>query len=269
VALSIFTDLSLALSPNEVFFRCVGGKADPWQSRVMEGFIAGSWRKAAWITGRQQGKSSLASVIILLQSLYVTPGGNSVLLAPSQRQSAALMAMVSKFYRALTGGEGRTAADDLEAESKLSMTLANGSTIRAYPGNNDGKTVRGATAELCVVDEFCRCSLDLMNAVRPMVSTKRADGKAGRLILLSTPGFASGWGHGLFMKDDPSWSKERVTALDNPRIDPIWLENERKEIGESAYQSEYMAAFTDPGASIFGSAILEAAMSDNISVIRW
>jgi len=268
--LSIAEDLSLCLNPDEVFFRCVGGRADPWQSRVMEGFVTGSWRKAAWITGRQQGKSALASVIVLIQSLWVYPGGVSILLAPSQRQSAALMAMVTKFYRALTGGEGRTAEDDLESESKLSITLANGSEIRAYPGGADGgNKIRGATCELIVVDEFVRCSLELMTAVRPMISTK---GKNGRLILLSTPGFATGWGWELFMRDDPSWQKERVTALENPRIDKAWLAAEALEIGgidSVAYRSEYLAEFTDPSESLFGSAILEAALSDDISVIRW
>jgi hypothetical protein len=264
--LSIAEDLSLSLDPAEVFRRCIGGSPDPWQLKCLESFLSGKKLKSIYLTSRQAGKSSCLSVAVLIQSLWITPGGCTLILAPSQRQSAAMMATIAKCYRSLTGGEGRTTADDLESESKLSMTLANGSTILALPGGGDsGDKVRGAVCDCIICDEFVRVSLELINACRPMVATK----PRGRLVLLSSAGYSAGWGYDLFRSDDPSWERVKVTADQCPRIDPVWLAAERLEIGESAFQSEYMCAFINPADALFGSAVLEAALSDDISIIRW
>ena len=227
--------------------------------------MGGNKLKSIYLTSRQAGKSSCLSVAVLIQSLWVTPGGCTLILGPSQRQSAAMVATIAKSYRALTGGEGRTPADDLESESKLSMTLANGSTILALPGGDSGDKVRGAVCDLIVVDEFIRVSLELMNACRPMISTK----PHGRLVLLSSAGYAQNWGYELWRNDDPSWEKVKITAAMCPRIDPVWLAAERLEIGEEAARSEYDAEFISPGAALFGSRVLEDAIDPNIKVIRF
>ena len=267
--LSIAEDLSLALDCGEVFKRCIGGDPDPWQLRVLEWCASGDpaganlARKLFLLTSRQAGKTSVVSVATIIQSLWGCPGGTTILAAPSMRQSSSVMRVIMKAYRRLTAG--RDDAQDLEAESKCSVTLANGSRILCVPGSNDGNTLRGEVADTILVDEIFFTSAELVQSLRPMISTK---GGRGKLILLGTPRYASGFAYDLWRSGDPSWQREKITAAQCPRIDPQWLENERREIGDAA-KSEYDCEFVDPGAAIFGSEILEAALSDDINVIRW
>jgi hypothetical protein len=94
--------------------------------------------------------------------------------------------------------------------------------------------------------------------------------KKSRLVLLTSASWAQGWLWDIWNNaGDKTWQREKVTALECARIDPVWLEGERREMGERAYQQEYLCEFLDPAEALFGAAVLENALSDDISIVRW
>jgi hypothetical protein len=155
--------------------------------------------------------------------------------------------------------------DDPEAESKLSVLFSNQSRIVALPGNG-GDTIRGFSADAVFCDEAARVPVETLEACRPMMAVR----KKSRLVLLTSASWAQGWLWEIFNNTaDKTWQREKVTALECPRIDPVWLEGERREMGERAYRQEYLCEFLDPAESLFGSEVLENALSDDISIVRW
>jgi terminase large subunit-like protein len=259
--LSIAQDTSLTLDPAELFRLAVGGDPDPWQERVLLSQAETALRKLVLCCSRQAGKSTVVAILVLWFALFAHPGYTVLILAPAQRQSAEMFATIMKFYRRFSS----SADDDPEAESKLSVTFANGSRILALPGNSDGDTIRCYTADLIVCDEAARIPLETIASVRPMLATK----KDGRLVILSSARWASGWYHDIMEGDDPSWQREKITALSCPRISAEFLESELREMGQVVFDMEYMCKFRDPAASLFGAEVLEAALSDEIQTINW
>jgi len=246
----LYADLSRALDPASIFKMAIG-VPDEWQNRI----LCSDSRKLIVNASRQSGKSASVSCLALHRALYVAPGSTTLILGPSQRQSAEILKSLLAAYRKL--GEN---VDDTEAENKLSVTFANKSRILALPGNG-GDTVRGFSADMIIVDEASRVGIELIEAVRPMLATKQG---TGRLVVLSTPWFARGWFYDIWRSDDPSWQRETVTAYDCARIDKAWLQDERREIGELAFRSEYLCHFVNPGESLFSAEALEASLSDDI-----
>jgi hypothetical protein len=83
----------------------------------------------------------------------------------------------------------------------------------------------------------------------------------GKLVLLSSPfgsrgHFYESWEHG-----GPDWLKVRITAYDVPRIDPVWLEQERAAIGDWWFEQEYLCQFKDAVDAYFRGEDI-AAMAD-------
>lgn len=105
-----------------------------------------------------------------------------------------------------------------------------------------------------IVDEASRVEDALFTGLRPMLAANE-----GRMILLTTP-----WGRrGFFYEawsQGEGWKRTIITADQCPRIDPEWLANERKLIGEWQWRQEYMCEFVDTNESFFSSELIEAAM---------
>lgn len=133
------------------------------------------------------------------------------------------------------------------------MELENGSRIIALPGTE--ATIRGYSApKLVIVDEASRVEDALFTALRPMLATTE-----GTMLLLTTPWgkrgfFYEAWAHG------EGWKRTKITADQCPRIDPEWLANERRMIGEWQYRQEFECEFTDTNEQFFSSELIEAAM---------
>lgn len=253
---NLAADLAQALDlldPVDLFRRAIG-EPDAWQERVLHSTA----RKLVMVTGRQCGKSTVVAVLAI--HLALTVNGSTVLLvAPSLRQSSLLFSTVMGVYNKLTG------MDDPEAESKLSVLFSNQSRIVALPGNG-GDTIRGFSADAVFCDEAARVPIETLEACRPMMAVR----KKSRLVLLTSASWAQGWLWDIWNNaGDKTWQREKVTALECARIDPVWLEGERREMGERAYQQEYLCEFLDPAEALFGAAVLENALSDDISIVRW
>lgn len=240
------TDLARALDPASLF-RDLGLEPDPWQAE----FLSGEIERGLLCCCRQSGKSTAAAALALHEALYRAPA-LVLLLSPSLRQSAELFRKCAEFYRTLAE------AEPLAAESVLRMELMNASRIVSLPGSDS--TVRGySKASLVVIDEASRCADDLIAAVRPSLAVSN-----GRLLMLSTP-----WGkRGAFYREwtfgGEHWRRFMLKAKDCPRISKEFLAEEEKALGPFLFQQEYCCEFLDAETSVFSSALIEAALSEEV-----
>jgi hypothetical protein len=236
-------DIQRALDPAQLM-RDAGMEPDPWQEDVLRS----DSRRMLLLCSRQSGKSTTCAALACAQAIY--DPGLVLLIAPAQRQSSELFRKVNEVYRALPD------VPKIIAESAMRMELNNGSRIIALPGTE--LTIRGYSAAKCViVDEAARVEDALFAAVRPMLATTR-----GRFVALTTPFGKRGWFHEAWMHGE-GWERTKVTADQCPRIDPVWLADERRTIGPFQYDAEYGCEFTDVD-SQFSSALIEAAISSEV-----
>jgi hypothetical protein len=199
---------------------------------------------------RQSGKSTVAGAMALLEAL-LRPS-LILLLAPTQRQAGELYkAKVLPLYNAL----GRPVP--AVQESAMQMTLENGSRLIALPSDEEGVRCY-SSVRLLVVDEASRVPADLYRAVRPMLAVSR-----GRLVCLSTP-----FGRRGFFHDEwagaADWKRVKITADQCPRIDPDFLEDERRALGEKWYRQEYFCSWEDLAGSVFSSEEISDSISDQV-----
>jgi Helicase len=247
MALSLKTDLSLALDPARMFRAAIGSPPDPWQARLLRSQA----QQIILNCSRQSGKSTSTSVLALHAARYM-PDALVLLLAPALRQAQELFRKVKSAASSL----GIPAAA-IERETSLALELASGGRIEALPGKE--QTVRGYSAvSLLVVDEAARVPDDLYRALRPMLAVS-----GGRLILLSSPFgkrgfFYEEWEHG-----GAVWERYRIPATDVPRISPDFLEEERRALGPW-FEQEYGCQFLDTQFQVFDYESVVGALSDDV-----
>ena len=59
-----------------------------------------------------------------------------------------------------------------------------------------------------------------------------------------------------------------MTAAECPRIPREFLEEERRTMGEQAYQQEYGCAFSDAVTAVFDRDLVERAITDEFAPLR-
>jgi hypothetical protein len=85
----------------------------------------------------------------------------------------------------------------------------------------------------------------------------------GRLIALSTPAGKRGWFYDAWTGAE-NWARVRVTAEDCPRISKEFLAEELRELGKQRFTEEYGLEFLDPDESVFSTAIIDQAFSNEV-----
>ena len=165
-----------------------------------------------------------------MHEILSRPGALVLAVSPGERQSKLLFKKMIDLYRAL----GRPVAAD--AENRLSLELANGSQIHALPGAED--KVRGFSGvTLLLVDEASRVPDPMMAALRPMLS----------------------------VNGGPGWERFEIPATACPRIDPAFLEEERRALGPLFFASEYECRFVETVDAVFRYDDIAAALDEGVA----
>ena len=240
-------DLARALDPSLIAHDC-GITLDKWQADLMRSTAP----RILLLCARQTGKTTTTGFIALATAIY-KPGSLTLILSPSQRQSAEMQRTVMAFHSKLQG------APALNSESVLKSEFSNGSRIIALPGTE--KTIRGyAAADLIIIDEASRVEDELLAAVRPMLATSK-----GCLIALTTPAGKRGWFFESWMQGGDDWHRVRVPASDCPRITQEFLAEELRELGAMRFSEEYGLEFRDNLECAFPQTIIENAFSAEVT----
>jgi hypothetical protein len=220
---------------------------DPWQRAL----LTSEWERALLNCARQSGKTTAAAALALETALEATD--NLVLiLAPARRQSKEFLRSVRSLYRDAAPDTG------LDKQSELRLRLENESRIIALPGKEG--TVRGYTADLVIADEAARVPDSAYVATRPMLAVS-----GGRFVGLSTPAGQRGWFYTAWSDPEQDWERVEVTGHDCPRMSEEFLEQEREEMGEWEFRSEYMCVFQDQVNQLYRSEDIDAALTSDLS----
>ena len=199
---------------------------------------------------RQWGKSTTTAAKAVHRA-YCTPGSLVIVVSPGARQSGEFLRKAAAFARKLgipKRGDG---------DNEISLLFPNGSRIVGLPGVE--ATVRGFSAvSLMLIDEAARVPEDMYKAVRPMLAVGNGD-----LWLMSTPAGRRGFFYEAWA-NEPEWLKVSAPATECSRIEPAFLENERRSLGDKWYRQEYCCEFLDSSECIFDRDLILAAIRDDI-----
>jgi hypothetical protein len=240
------SDIRMALDPAAIGER-VGLALDDWQADL----IRSRPKRALLCCSRQSGKTTAALLSALWTALYEAPA-LVLIVSPSQRQSGEAFRSFTELYHRLD------AAPELKAESLTRAELANGSRVVSLPGSE--RTIRGFSgAKLIVLDEAARIEDPLIAALRPMMATVK-----GSMIALSTPAGKRGFFYEAWTGSD-DWHRVSVPASQCPRLDPETLVEELRELGPLRYSEEYELAFLEPEESVFPTAIIDRAFTNEVT----
>ena len=242
---NISDDLKIALDP-VLFARLLGFNPDPWQEKV----LSTSSKRLMLNCSRQSGKSTTASILALHRAIFY-PDNLILLVSPSLRQSAELFRKVGEQLKKLQ------CKPKLVEDNKLSCTLDNKSRIVSLPSSEG--TIRGYSgASLIIEDEASRVDDELYRAIRPMLAVSN-----GRLILMSTPFGKRGHFHKEWSEGE-KWEKIRIKADDCPRISTVFLEEEKRSLGEWWFKQEYMCEFVETIDQVFSYQYIDKSLSDDV-----
>jgi hypothetical protein len=238
--------LAMALDPSLVL-EALGHDPDPWQ----RDYLRSRAERILLMAYRQSGKSTATSALAIHTAVF-DPGSLVLLLSPSLRQSGLLFHKVVDGYAAL----GRPVP--IEEDNATTLALANGSRVVCLPGSP--ATIRGYSGpRLVVVDEAAMARDDLFVAVAPMLAVSR-----GRLALLSTPLGKRGFFHGQWADPASPWEKFKVTAEGIGRIDPAFLAEQRRVLGERWYRQEFLCSFEETVDQVFSTDSILGAFSAEV-----
>jgi hypothetical protein len=220
---------------------------DPWQAAVLRS----NANRILLNCSRQAGKSTVTAGLAVYTALSQS-GSLTLLLSPSQRQSAELLTTCARIY----GAVGRPVV--AEQESTLQLRLANGSRVIALPGKE--ATIRGYSGvALLVVDEASRVQDGLYYSIRPMLAVS-----GGRLVALSTPFGKRGWWYEAWTEGGDTWERVLITAHECPRISAAFLEEERASLPAMWFRQEYLGEFAETTDQVFSYEQITAALSDEV-----
>jgi len=247
-------ELRYSLDPVRWAREALGMELDPWQADAMNS----EDRRISFLCSRQSGKSTIAALKALHRVIFYGPA-LVLLISPSLRQSSELFRKVLGYLNALHQ------RPKLKEESKLSITLANGSRIVSLPSSE--ATIRGySNAAIVIEDEAAAVPDELYQACLPMLAVSN-----GQYIQLSTPRGKKG--HFYDAWESGQWKRIKITAADIPRITPDFLDSARTELGSRMFAQEFMCEFLeDMEGSMFRRelfSIVEAAPADLIRTRRW
>ena len=116
---------------------------------------------------------------------------------------------------------------------------------------------------LLIIDEAARVDDQIYRALRPMLAVANGD-----LWLLSTPAGMRGFFYENWTaarnrtEESPEWHRISIPAPDCPRISAAFLEEERAQMGQSAFRQEYLCEFIDDGVLLFDRDLVRATVQD-------
>jgi hypothetical protein len=224
----------------------LGFDPDPWQTKLLRSRAP----QCILNCGRQVGKSTVVAAMALHCCLY-RPGSLVIVIAPSQRQSRELFIKLMTFLQCLEPAEPR------EEETKLSLTLTNGSRVVTLPGDNP-RTVRGYSAPALIIeDEAAFVSDETFDALIPMLAAS----PEGRIVLMSTPYTAAGHFYSIW-HGEGDWERYEQPTSFCPRVSREWLDQRKRE-DPLRFAREYECVFGSPEDSLFTLEMLDRMVAND------
>ena len=207
-----------------------------WQQEVMND----KTRFKVICAGRRCGKSRLAAVTLLIKGLTCPQGSSVMYIAPTQGQARVIIWDVLMEL-------GRDVIQSSHINNQ-EIKLINGATIYIR-GADRPDTLRGVSLEYVVLDEYA----DMKPLVWEQVVRAALSDRKGAAMFIGTPRGRNHFYdlHQLGESGESDYKSWTFTTSDNELIDPAEIENAKKTLSTFAFNTEYLASFSNAGADIF------------------
>ena len=208
--------------------------------------------------GRRWGKTEAAAVDATTFAI-TRPGSVQIIVSPTYDQSRLIFDTVERL--AMASSVTRRLAK--VTRTPYPRITLGGSVIMARTADEDGRNLRGHSADRVIVDEaaYVRDSV-VTEVIAPMLADRN-----GKLVMISTP-FGKNHFYRAFVRGAesrgpraestgtasftfPSWA--------NPHISREYIETQRQEISPRQFSVEYEAQFIDDSSCVFPWEDIEAA----------
>ncbi len=235
---------AVAESPSRFCSALLEFEPYPYQVKMLED----PSKQIVVCAARRVGKS-LVMAAKALWFAFTHPRSSTLVVASTQRQS---MLMFDKMLSLMA--KNALLQESIVRKTRTILEFTNGSRIVALPCGRDGRTLRGETADLIIVDEAAFVPEEvILSVLMPMLATT-----SGTMILLSTPYDKS---HFFFRAFNlPQWSKYRFKTSDNPLVSREYLEMQKEMLGDKRFRQEYEAEFVDDEKTYFPMELLRGCV---------
>ena len=254
---------------------------DEWQNEVIEHKGSVTLR-----SGRQVGKSTTVGKRTS-KLMLDNPGTNSLIIAPSQRQSNQLFIktmswLMIEHRKKITESGGYIEKKECserknmemkrifeyehgifaETPTKSTVKLKNGSVCYSLPAGKTGVYLRTFALDFLYIDEAAYVPDSVYTALKPMLAVASKKG-LGWECLLSTPFGRGGFFYESFANED--YKQFHINSEDCNRIPKEFLLKEKKRLSRIEYAQEYLGEFIDEFQQFFPTALIKKCMT----FIRW
>jgi len=207
--------------------------------------IAGKW-------ARQSGKSQSVAIYTLMRSILEKV--TVIVVAPTQNQSTEMFLKIRDLAFANPDINSL-----IKRNTKTELIFVNGSRIISLPCGPEGRTIRGYTCDILVVEEAGVMEDTIVNSVlTPMIASK---GSKGQIIKIGTPLLRNHFYRSCF--EDTNYKVVNVTwedALKVGQYSKEFIEEQKASLTDIEFRTEYSSEFIDSGMMFFNIDILKQCM---------
>lgn len=208
--------------------------------------------------GRRWGKTEAAAIDATTFAI-TQPGSVQMIVSPTYDQSRLIFDNIERLVMTsrVTRGSSKVTRTPYPR-----LTLG-GSVIMARTADEDGRNLRGHSADRIIVDEaaYVRDSV-VTEVIAPMLADRN-----GRLVMISTPfgknhfyrAFRRGVESAKSKVESPGCAAFCFPSWTNPHISREYIEAQRQEISPRQFSVEYEAQFIDDSSCVFPWEDIEAA----------
>ena len=200
---------------------------------------------------RQTGKSMTLAIFCCLEAQTI-PDGHIVIIAPTDRQAGEIFLKISGFIMSSKFAEMVTSS------SKREIVFVNGCRISAYPSGDDGGTIRGLTGDVIIQEEASY----IKDSIEAEVITPMGAATDAKIIKIGTP---FGKNHYYRSSLDDRWRLHRIgfqDAIDVGQFTLEFIEEQRNNLTEMQFLTEYDARFIEDSDSYFKSESIQRAIEE-------
>lgn len=213
--------------------------------------------------GRRWGKTEAAAIDATTFAI-TRPGSVQMIVSPTYDQSRLIFDTVERL--AMASRVTRCIAK--VTRTPYPRITIGGSVIMARTADEDGRNLRGHSADRVIVDEaaYVRDSV-VTEVIAPMLADRN-----GRLVMISTPfgknHFYRAFQRGREQATGNRQQKGQCAAFSfpswaNPHISREYIEAQREEISPRQFSVEYEAQFIDDSSCVFPWEDIEAAVVES------
>jgi hypothetical protein len=141
------------------------------------------------------------------------------------------------------------------------MIFKNGSRIKALPTGTEGKSIRGFTADVVILEEAGLVKDEIVNSViTPLIASKKDE---GQLIKIGTPLIKNHFHRSCYL--DPNYKVINVKwqeCVTEGQYTQAFVDEQRRNLTDVEFLTEYDSEFVEELASFFPSKLINNCMED-------